>query len=299
MLFHERVNEGMKRENINIRDPYVLVHDGIYYLYGTRSETAWSEADGFDCYISDDLEEFEGPFEIFHRPEGFFADRSYWAPECYYHNGAFYLAVTFGAKDRNLGIYILKAADPAGPFTIYADRLTPEEWNCIDGTLYFEDDRPFLIFSRSRHGAENGDFDLIELSKDLSHPISEPLTLFQAKDAPWAKPFPYSREEFGIDEMYFSDGPCVLKLEDGRLYMIFSSWSKNGYAVGTAVSETDIKGPWKLQAEPLYPENGGHGMFFKDLQGRLVFTLHSPNDPHEERPVFMSVKPENGTLLLE
>lgn len=31
----------MKREDINIRDPYVLVDDGKYYLYGTRSKTCW------------------------------------------------------------------------------------------------------------------------------------------------------------------------------------------------------------------------------------------------------------------
>ena len=29
----------MKTTDINIRDPYVLLHDGHYYLYGTRSAT--------------------------------------------------------------------------------------------------------------------------------------------------------------------------------------------------------------------------------------------------------------------
>ena len=45
----------MKRGDINIRDPYVLVHDGKYYLYGTRSESCWGEMDGFDCYVGEDL----------------------------------------------------------------------------------------------------------------------------------------------------------------------------------------------------------------------------------------------------
>ena len=60
----------MKTEQINVRDPYVLLHGGTYYLYGTRSATCWGEADGFDCYTSSDLEHWEGPFEVFHRPEG-------------------------------------------------------------------------------------------------------------------------------------------------------------------------------------------------------------------------------------
>ena len=41
----------MKREQINIRDPYVMKAEGRYYLYGTRSATTWGPADGFDCYF--------------------------------------------------------------------------------------------------------------------------------------------------------------------------------------------------------------------------------------------------------
>ena len=52
----------MKRKDINIRDSFVFVHDGKYYLYGTRGATCWGEADGFDCYVGTDLEQIEGPF---------------------------------------------------------------------------------------------------------------------------------------------------------------------------------------------------------------------------------------------
>lgn len=45
----------MKKNEIIIRDPYILLHEGKYYMYGTRSLTTWSKADGFDCYVSDDL----------------------------------------------------------------------------------------------------------------------------------------------------------------------------------------------------------------------------------------------------
>ena len=101
----------MKITDINIRDPFILLHDNKYYLYGTRSATCWGPADGFDCYISSDREEWEGPVEIFHRPEGFFADAFYWAPECYEYNGKFYLVSTLGTLDnsRKKGTYILRA----------------------------------------------------------------------------------------------------------------------------------------------------------------------------------------------
>lgn len=60
-----------KITEINIRDPYILPHNGKYYLYGTRSETCWGEADGFDCYVSDDFENWDGPTEIFIAPMDF------------------------------------------------------------------------------------------------------------------------------------------------------------------------------------------------------------------------------------
>lgn len=35
----------MKTTEINIRDPYVLVYEHKYYLYGTRSAATWGKAD--------------------------------------------------------------------------------------------------------------------------------------------------------------------------------------------------------------------------------------------------------------
>ena len=46
------------RTQINIRDPFVLVHEGKYYLYGTRGPECWGDkATGLDCYVSTDLED--------------------------------------------------------------------------------------------------------------------------------------------------------------------------------------------------------------------------------------------------
>ena len=92
----------MKNTEINIRDPFVLLHEDKYYLYGTRSATCWGPADGFDCYVSSDMVDWDGPVEIFHRPEGFFADAFYWAPECYEYNGKFYLVATLGTLDNSI-----------------------------------------------------------------------------------------------------------------------------------------------------------------------------------------------------
>ena len=51
----------MRTNEINIRDPYILLHGDRYYLYGTRSASCWGLMDGFDCYVSDDLENWSDP----------------------------------------------------------------------------------------------------------------------------------------------------------------------------------------------------------------------------------------------
>ena len=281
----------MRTNEVNIRDPFILVYGGKYYLYGTRSASCWGSADGFDCYVSSDLENWEGPVEIFHRPEGFFADREYWAPECIYYRDAFYLITTFGGKDIKKGIYVLKADNPTGPFEVYSDRLTKEDWTCIDGTVYFEDSTPYLIFSHSFEDTPDGDMCIVKLSKDLKRAEGGAAVLFSAAEAKWAKPVPFAKAEFGMDgDVYFTDGPSIVDAGNGKLYMTWSSWGNCGYAVGVAVSESGrVSGPWKQIDTPIYPENGGHGMIFKDLQGKWKFCLHFPNDKYKEKPIFMDV----------
>lgn len=287
----------MNTTDINIRDPYVLLHDGHYYLYGTRSATCWGPAEGFDCYTSDDLETWDGPFEIFKRSQDFFATESFWAPECYAYKNTFYLVTTLGNPSIKKGIYVLKSDSPKGPFTMYGKRLTPDDWTCIDGTLYFEDDIPYLIFSHSFEDTPDGDMCMLKLSDDLSEAVSEPQKLFSAGEASWAHPVPFAKQEFGMDgDVYFTDGPGIVMLENGKLCMTWSSWGTNGYAVGTAISQSGkLCGPWLQTATPIFPENGGHGMLFKDKNDQRLFALHYPNDRYKEHPCFIKAELDDVT----
>ena len=96
----------MNRNEINIRDPFVLVHEGKYYLYGTRGATCWGPADGFDVYVGDDLEHWDGPVECFHNDGTFWADRNYWAPEVYFYQGAFYMFASFKNAEVSRGHFL-------------------------------------------------------------------------------------------------------------------------------------------------------------------------------------------------
>jgi len=287
----------MKLEQINIRDPYILLHEDIYYLYGTRAHSCWGKADGFDCYTSQNLSDWDGPFEIFKRPDSFWADQNFWAPECIYYQNKFYLITTFGSETHK-GIQILVSDCPKGPFVPVSDGpVTPADWNCIDGTIYF-DEKPYLIFSHSFEDVREGDMCIMELSHDLLRPVSEIKTLFSAATAPWACPIPFAKHEFGIDgDVYFTDGPALHKLKNGKLSMLWSSWSENGYAVGQAVSDSGkITGPWRHLKEKIFKQDGGHGMIFTTKEGITNYTLHYPNDKCKEHPVIFELG-EDGDLV--
>ena len=49
----------MRCSDINIRDPFVLYENGIYYMYGTRAAHFGKNVGGFDVYTSKDLENWE------------------------------------------------------------------------------------------------------------------------------------------------------------------------------------------------------------------------------------------------
>lgn len=294
----------MLTRDINIRDPYVLLHEGKYYLYGTRSATCWGLADGFDCYKSEDLKEWEGPFEIFHNNGEFWADRNYWAPECHFYQGAFYLFATFKAEGKHLGTQILKADSPSGPFVVHSNGpITPGEWECLDGTFYVSKEGvPYMVFSHSIPQIKEGAMCAVQLSDDLKAPAGEPFTIFNAANAHWAKPFPFAKEEFGVDgDAYFSDGPFFHRNTDGKLLLLWSSWGENGYAMGIAHTDNnELDGNWTQEEMPLWRIDGGHGMIFRTLDNTLMLTLHYPNKKTKEGPLFVTLREtEKGIEMCE
>ena len=141
----------LKREDIRIRDPFVLpdAEKGIYYLYGTTALGEGIAAGAsFSAYTSRDLEHFEGPFVVFDgKASGFWADRDYWAPEVHVWRGKYYLFGSFIAPGRRRGTQILRSDSPLGPFAPFTDGpATPAGWECLDGTLWAEDGKPYLVF---------------------------------------------------------------------------------------------------------------------------------------------------------
>ncbi len=282
----------MKLSDINIRDPFVLLHEGQYYLYGTRGATCWGKADGFDAYVSDDLVTWSEPHEIFHNDGSFWADRNYWAPEVHQWQGAFYMFASFKAEGVCRGTCILKADNPLGPFVPHSDGpVTPADWECLDGTFYVDrQGKPWMVFCHEWVQAIDGEIQALPLTDDLSAPAGSPRLLFTASEAEWIVP---GRPVQGKPS-FVTDGPFMWRTADGELLMLWASFSKEGYTQGLARSTNgEIDGKF-VQIDPLFMKDGGHGMVFRTKEGKLMLTLHSPNTTLEERPVFFELKEKRG-----
>ncbi len=294
----------MKLQDIHIRDPFVLADGGRYYLYGSRCAAGAGSGSfavpgtGLDVYVSDRLDEWSPAHECFTRPLGFWADRDFWAPEVHRWQGAYYMFVSFKAEGRCRGTQILRAESPLGPFLpISEGPVTPPEWECLDGTLYVDEDgTPWIVFCHEWVQVGNGTICARPLTADLRAPAGEPVQLFSAHDPAWVRSFSDQVEG------YVTDGPFLWRTADGHLRMLWSSFAAPGcYAQAVACSESGrITGPWRHAPQPLFARDGGHGMLFRAYDGQLYLALHRPNNRPYERPCLLPVtETPDGFALLE
>ena len=285
------------KSNIHIRDPFVvpMPEERKYYIYGTTDPDCWRPPGiGFDAYSSKNLEDWEGPYEAFRPEPGFWADRNFWAPEVHRHNGRYFMFASFKAEDVCRGTQVLVADDLKGPFRLHSDGpVTPKDWECLDGTLYVDDDGdPWMVFCHEWVQVGDGEMCAMRLTRELDKAAGEPIRLFYASDAPWVSDYPEKSQ-------FVTDGPFIYRAENGELLMLWSSFHRRRYAQGVARSSSgEITGPWRQDPEPLYAEDGGHGMLFRTFEGRLMLTLHTPNDFTLERPLFLPIRELDGRLAI-
>jgi hypothetical protein len=158
----------------------------------------------------------------------------------------------------------------------------------LDGTLWIENDVPYMVYCHEWVQVRDGGIKLIRLADDLSATVGEPQLLFKGGDAPWA---PRDKDR------YITDGPALYRSKSGKLFMLWSGFSKTGYTTGLAISDSGkIAGPWRQQAEPFFSKDGGHPMIFRRFDGTLMVALHSPNKGPQERCALIEVKDTGETL---
>lgn len=292
-------------DEIFMRDACVLPdpETGLYYM------VASSRGAAVRAYTSEDLVNWTGPYIVYETPDAMWGEdvhiQSIWAPEIHAYEGKYYLFVTFSSteafpeqwgdwfqwRDRvRRASQVLVSDNPLGPYEAFSNEPTlPQEMMTLDGTLWVEDDVPYMVYCHEWVQIVDGAMSKAELSPDLSTMAGDPTVLFRGSDAPWAE-----RQEYGC---WVTDGPWLYTSKSGKLFMLWSSFGEGGYTVGLAVSPSgELAGPWKQQAEPVYADNGGHPMMFETFEGQLVMALHSPNEGPDQRIHLFEMEDTGETL---
>lgn len=294
-----------KTDEFLVRDPYILLHNGLYYMYGTGLATT----KGYGCRVSPDLEHWSKSYNVFVAGDDFDGIGDFWAPECHYYNGNFYLFASYRSKNTGYrGTSVFKSSSPLGPFVEISDgHITPHTSDSIDGTLYIDKDgQPWMAYVCEWTAAEDGvgRMAVAKLSDDLSHFISEPKEIFRADAPHWSA-------------SVVTDGPFLYTTSEGSLLMLWSTVSHEGYCVGIArSSDNKIDGTWTQEFTRLYSGvlnfgkndayDGGHPMLFTTKEGKLMLAIHSPNSSQGEgenrvfeHAVFYEMEEKHDTLRIK
>ena len=270
--------------SLYIRDPFVLAdnYDGTntYYMYGTHYHNG-----SFEVYTSIDRklwtksetpcftpsENFWGGTTDFYAPEVFKYTVPGTSDTAYYMFATFTGSVAEGSNTNVRGTAILKAESPLGPFTEWSEgAVTWDGHDCLDGTLYIENGIPYMIYTHEHTcdacNTGAGSMMYVQLTEDLKVVASGAThkTLFNA-----------NRYNSGYSPV--AEGPFVYTTGTGK-YLLWSTYNQ-GY--------TQVATPFKLNYNTMYTnvrwyskewlKGGGHGMVFKDFDGKDILVLHTPS----------------------
>lgn len=278
----------MKKEQINIRDPFVTFEDGKYYLYGTRAQNFGCNTGGFDVYISTDLENWSEPIECFNSIKYKMNTGVNWAPEVHKFNGKYYMFATFTQENGLRGTFSLISDSLEGPYIPNGNKaLTPWDWECLDGTLYIDENgQPYIIFCHEHTQIIDGTICYAKLNENLDATVGDIVTLFSASSCKDVDP---------LGEHYITDGPFMFRSRTGELFMIWSSFINRKYAEFAVKFKEGKIGLEFEHLKPLLDSDGGHGMIFSNGQN-TYFTYHTPNQKGFEHPEFCVLE-DNGTSI--
>ncbi len=246
-LLFEQANESSMliiEDRLPIADPYVLFYKDKYYAYGTRTN-------GFEVYISDDLEHWRRGDRLALSPQDSWGTKWYWAPEVYYIESEkkFYM---FYTADEH--ICVATSDSPEGPF-VQDEKKPVREEKGIDASLFMDDNgKAYLYFVRFTEGNVIWG---VEMNSDLKSVKEETLRECIKADDSWE-----------LQQAKVAEGPSLLK-RNGVYYLIYSAnhFRSQDYAVGYATATSPL-GPWKkYDGNPILCRD-------KDVAARLVGTGH-------------------------
>lgn len=269
------MNDIFNKPIFNGADPFLLTHEGKYYVYCTTQSdetlstfvTTGGDIDGFMVHESDDLVNWTNKGYCL-KSTDVIGEKWFWAPEIIFHNNRFYMVYT---AEEHLAIAV--ADSPLGPF-VQSRKKWLRDGKAIDGHFFIDDDgKAYLYYVRL--GGGNKIF-VARLSDDLLSIEEEYENCLIEAETPWET----------ID-CKVAEGPFVLK-HKGLYYLTYSCNHTRckDYAVGYATSLSPT-GPFKkYENNPILKRNdelcglGHHSFAYSADDKELLCAYHC----HSDRP---------------
>jgi len=260
---------------VSLADPFVLKHEGMYYLYGTSGS---NPDEGIPVYKSTDGKNWEGPAGKAGNGWALAKGQSYgatgfWAPEVFYRNNTFYMFYT-----ANEHIAVATSDSPLGPFK-QSDQQPLHTEKEIDPHVFVDDNgKSYLYFVRFDNG--NRIFGA-ELNDDWKSIKENTIVPCISQSQEW--------EVVSGAQWPVTEAPAMLKHKN--LYYLFytaNDFRSPAYNVGYAVSASPL-GPFtKYTANPIIPKTDniqgtGHNAFVT-IGDNLVMYYHAHNSPQHVAP---------------
>ena len=277
------IRKNIPLDSIQLSDPFILADKPThtYYMTGT-----WGM-----LWKSKDLKMWEGPYQVAQPdPASWMGPKPMiWAAEIHAHKGKYYYFATFtnqavkvdtvgGTALERRASHVLVSNRPDGPFVPMKDATyLPANKLTLDGTFWVDkDQQPYLVYCHEWLQNMNGTVEKIRLKPDLTGTIGTGKVLFRASDSPWSRENPRTGPNHPNK---VTDGPWLFRTKTGRLGMLWTSWVYDVYTQGVAYSTSGtLDGPWVQEPTPITPPNYGHGMLFRNFEGKLLMSLHSHKD---------------------
>ncbi len=199
--------------------------------------------------------------------------RGSWAPSIRYHNGVFY-ASTFSATSGKTHIYT--TTDPENePWVEHSF-----EPSCHDHSLFFEDDKVYLIFG-------GGDIRIVELESDLSGIKADGLNQVIVPDA---------GKVASENLMLHAEGSQMYKY-DGKYYLFNICWPQGGMRTVVVHRSDNLTGPYEGRVV-LQDRGIAQGCIIDTPEGNWYAYLFRDYGAVGRMPYIVPMKWENGWPVL-
>jgi GH43 family beta-xylosidase len=216
---------------VELADPSVLRHDGVYYLYATSAPS-----EGFKVWFSSDLIHWQYHSLAFRKTTTSWARDHFWAPCVIERDGAFYLFYNavgpVSGKHCSHRICLARSDSPLGPFVDVKAPFLDLGHAVIDADAFIDaDGRAYLYYSKDISENPVSEIFVVPLSDDLLTITGEPVHCL--------------RPSHGWEGDQWNEAPCVFRHGDTYL-MTYSArcFSDPLYGVGYATAPSPL-GPWR------------------------------------------------------